>query len=293
MALLLQLLANGLVAGSSWAMVALGFGLIFRVTGTFHFAHGSVYAAAGYFAYSGVADLGLPWGIAFPLAAAGAVLLGCSIEVWIYRPLRRLEAPPLALLVSSLGVAVFLNNLLGLVWSYQSRNLPTAAGTGYVLGPVDLSSFQVATVGVGLIVTIGLIIYMKYSSLGLTMRALASTPFMARIVGIPAERVTVLTFAVGSLVAAPAGILTMLDTGVLPDMGTSAVLMATIAVFVGGIASLPGAALAAGLLGLLVNVGIWQWSARWQNAIAFSLLLLFMVCRPRGLFGLKQRQVKV
>lgn len=293
MDLLLQLLANGLVAGSGWAMVALGFGLIFRVTGTFHLAHGSVYAAAGYLAYTLAGELGLAWAPAFALAAAGATVLGCLIDLAIYRPLRAREASGFVVLVSSIGVAVFLNNLFGLVWSHQVRNLTIAAGPGYALGPVTLSGVQVATVAVAAGATAGLLAFLGRSRVGLAMRAVANTPFMARTVGIPVERVRLVTFAAGSLLAAPAGILTTLDTGARPDMGLAVVLMGTIAVFVGGIGSLPGAALAALGLGLVINLGIWQWSARWQDAIAFSVLLLVVVVRPRGLFGIRQRQVEV
>jgi branched-chain amino acid transport system permease protein len=293
MDLLLQLLANGLVAGCSWAMVALGFGLIFRVTGTFHLAHGSVYAAAGYFAYAAAAQLSLPWPIAFVAAAAGATALGCLIDAVIYRPLRAREAPGFVVLVSSLGSAVFLNNFYGLVWSQQVRNLTVATGAGYALGPVMLSGIQIVTVGVSLATVAAALAFLARSRLGLAMRAVADTPSMAKIVGVPVERVRLVTFAVGSLAAAPAGILTTLDTGARPDMGLAVVLLATIAVFVGGIGSLPGAVLSALALGLVINLGIWQWSARWQDAIAFSVLLAFVVARPRGLFGIRQRQASV
>lgn len=293
MDLLLQLLANGLVTGSSWAMVALGFGLIFRVTGTFHLAHGSVYAAAGYFAYALASELGLPWAIAFVLAAAGATALGCLIDVWIYRPLRARDASPFVVLVSSLGTAVFLNNLFGLIWSHQVRNLTIATGPAFALGFVTLSGVQLATIAVAGVSTIALLVFLGRARAGLAMRAVANSPFMARTVGVPVERVRLATFALGSLIAAPAGILTALDTGARPDMGLAAVLMATICVFVGGIGSFPGAVVAALLLGLIVNLGIWQWSARWQDAIAFSVLLLFVVIRPRGLFGIRQRQTQV
>lgn len=293
MELLLQLLANGLVAGSGWAMVALGFGLIFRVTATFHLAHGSVYAAAGYFAYTAAGEWGLPWTVAFALAAAGATALGCLIDLGIYRPLRDREASPFVVLVSSLGAAVFLNNLYGLVWSQQVRNLTVAAGPGYALGPVTLSGVQVATVASAAVATAGVLAFLAWTRAGIAMRAVANSPFMARSVGVPVERVRLLTFAVGSLLAAPAGILTTLDTGARPDMGLAVVLMATISVFVGGIGSLGGAALAALGLGLVINLGIWQWSARWQDAIAFSVLLGFVILRPRGLFGMRRRQAEV
>jgi branched-chain amino acid transport system permease protein len=293
MDLLLQLLANGLVAGSSWVMVALGFGLIFRVTATFHLAHGSVYAAAGYLAYALAGEARLPWPLAFAIATAGAGVLGCLIDVGIYRPLRARDASPFVVLVSSIGVAVLLNNFYGLVSSHQVLNLTVAAGPGFSLGPVTLSGVQIATVGFGLGLTAALLVFLARSRTGLGMRAVANSPFMARTVGVPVERVRLLTFAVGSLLAAPAGILTMLDTGARPDMGLAVVLMATIAVFVGGIGSLPGAALAALILGLVVNLGIWQWSARWQDAIAFSVLLAVVVVRPRGLLGIRQRQAEV
>lgn len=293
MDLLLQLLANGLVAGSSWAMVALGFGLIFRVTGTFHLAHGSVYAAAGYLAYACIVDLGLPWALAFGLASAGATALGCLIDVWVYRPLRTREASGFVVLVTSLGVVAFLNNFYGLVWSHQVRNLTVAAGPGFALGPVTLSGVQVTTVIVAALSTAALLTFLARSRTGIAMRAVANSPFMARTVGIPVERVRLTTFALGSALAAPAGILTTLDTGARPDMGLAAVLMATISVFVGGIGSFLGGVVAAVLLGLIINLGIWQWSARWQDAIAFSVLLLFVVVRPRGLFGMRQRQTEV
>jgi branched-chain amino acid transport system permease protein len=168
-----------------------------------------------------------------------------------------------------------------------------AAGPGYALGPVTLSGVQLATVAAAAVATAGLLAFLAWSRAGIAMRAVANSPFMARSVGVPVERVRLLTFAVGSLLAAPAGILTALDTGARPDMGLAVVLMATISVFVGGIGSLGGAALAALGLGLVINLGIWQWSARWQDAIAFSVLLAFVILRPRGLFGMRRRQAEV
>ena len=128
-------------------------------------------------------------------------------------------------------------------------------------------------------------LFLKRSRWGQAIRAVSSSPEMARTVGIDLKRVHLLTYAIGSALAAPAGILVAMDVGAEPFRGTRFVLLASVAVIMGGIGSIPGAMLGGLFLGLLENVGIWKLPSEWQSAISFGVFLLFIVLRPRGFFG--------
>ncbi|MBI4590779.1 MAG: branched-chain amino acid ABC transporter permease [Candidatus Rokubacteria bacterium] len=292
MDLFAQLLVNGVVAGSLYALVACSFGLILGTTGTFHFAHGVVYAAGAYGAYF-AAGLGLPLWAAAGVGIAGAALLGTLIEVVVYRPLRRIAASPLVILIASLGTLIVLENAIAIGFSTDAKVLEGFPRKGIVLGGVGFTTLHVTMVAVSLVLFLGLLAFLRWTRRGKAIRAVANSPEMAEIVGIDTARVFLLVFALGSAMAAPAAILIMLDRGATPDMGMDAILIAAIAVIVGGIGSVPGAALGALIIGLAQNLGVMKIPSEWQAAIAFGVLLLVVILRPRGLVGKKLRRAEI
>lgn len=293
MDLFAQLVVNGIVAGSLYALVACSFGLILGTTGTFHFAHGVVYAAGAYLAYFAASALALPLAAAALAGIAGAALLGLGIELVIYRPLRRLAASPLVVLIASLGTLIVLENLIAIVFSTDAKVLEGFPRRTFIVGGAGFTTLHVTMVAVSAVALLGLLAFLRWTRAGQAIRAVANNPEMAVIVGIDTPRVFLLVFALGSALAAPAAILILLDRGATPDMGMEAILIAAVAVIVGGIGSLPGAILGSFILALAQNLGVMAIPSEWQAAIAFGLLLVVVIVRPRGLLGQKLRKAEI
>jgi branched-chain amino acid transport system permease protein len=284
--LLLQLLATGLVVGSLYALCALGWGLIYGTTLHFHVAHGAVFSLAAYFAYVGQKLLHLPLGLAVTAAILAAAAAGLLIDLLLYQQLERRGALRTSLFIASLGLLILIENLLAIVFTPDPMRLDIGAlDTSLIVGPVFLTYLHVLTVVLAVAGYLTLMLFLRHSRWGQAIRAVSSSPEMARTVGIDLKRVHLLTYAIGSALAAPAGILVAMDVGAEPFRGTRFVLLASVAVIMGGIGSIPGAMLGGLFLGLLENVGIWQLPSEWQSAISFGVFLLFIVLRPRGFFG--------
>jgi branched-chain amino acid transport system permease protein len=284
--LLLQLLATGLVVGSLYALCALGWGLIYGTTLHFHVAHGAVFSLAAYFAYVGQKLLHLPLGVAVVAAILAAAAAGLLIDLLLYQQLERRGALRTSLFIASLGLLILIENLLAIAFTPDPMRMDIGVlDTSLVVGPVFLTYLHVLTVVLAVTGYLALMLFLKRSRWGQAIRAVSSSPEMARTVGIDLRRVHLLTYAIGSALAAPAGILVAMDVGAEPFRGTRFVLLASVAVIMGGIGSIPGAMLGGLFLGLLENVGIWQLPSEWQSAISFGVFLLFIVLRPRGFFG--------
>jgi branched-chain amino acid transport system permease protein len=292
--LFLQLAATGLVVGSLYVLCALGWGLIYGTTLHFHVAHGAVFTLAAYYAYAAQKFLGLPLAIAVIGAIAAAALSGMLIDLLIYQPLERRGAIRTTLFIASLGLLTLIENVLAIIFTPD----PLRMDVGWLadpvqLGPVFLTRLHLVSVATAILGFLALMAFLRYSLWGRAIRAVSSSPEMARTVGIDIKRVHLLTYAVGSAISAPAGILLAMDVGVEPYRGTTFVLLASVAVIMGGIGSIPGALLGALFLALLENLGVWKIPSEWQSSISFGVFLIFIVVRPRGLFGRKIQSAEI
>jgi branched-chain amino acid transport system permease protein len=190
-------------------------------------------------------------------------------------------------LLSSFGAFVVLQSLILLIWKSDPRtvDVPRVLKQGIPVGMLTFTTFQVIIVLTAAIVFLGALLFMRRSKVGKAIRAMENDEAGALMVGIPTQKVRIAAFFIGSLVVALASVLTVLDKGLEPTIGVNALLVAVIAMIVGGVGSLPGAALAGLLLGVVENLGIWKISSEWKSAITFGVLFLFIIFRPRGLFG--------
>ncbi len=284
---LLQLTVNGLIAGSAYALLALGFWVIYGTTRTFHFAHGGVYTLGGYVFYHSLAV----WEIPFPAAMAATLLvsaaLGVAIERLVYRPLRAIGASDMETLLSSLGLYVLIENLVIIVWKSDPRLVPVAERLqqGLPLGPIWITGLQIVGLAASLALWGGLALFLRRSRVGKAIRALAADPEMTEIVGINADRIRLVVYAVGSVLAGCSVALSAIDTGIAPSSGMNALLIATISVIVGGTSAVSGGVAGGFLIGVVENVGIWKIASEWKQAIAFGVLAAFILLRPTGLLG--------
>ena len=294
MDLFLQLAATGLVVGSLYILCALGWGLIYGTTLHFHVAHGAVFTLAAYYAYAAQKFLGLPLGAAVIGAIGAAALSGVLIDLFIYQPLERRGAIRTTLFIASLGLLTLIENLLAIIFTPDPLRMDVGRLADSVqLGPVFLTRLHLVSMASAILGFLGLMAFLKYSLWGQAIRAVSSSPEMARTVGIDLRRVHLLTYAVGSAISAPAGILVAMDVGVEPYRGTTFVLLASVAVIMGGIGSIPGALLGALFLALLENLGVWKIPSEWQSTISFGVFLVFIVVRPRGFFGRKVQSAEI
>jgi branched-chain amino acid transport system permease protein len=293
-----QQLVNGLTLGSVYALLALGYSIIYGILKLLNFAHGEVYmmgAFAGYFVLSG---LGGPASPALPVAlvlllmflagALGAGLLGVVIERFAYRPLR--DAPRIAPLITALGMSFFLQSTALLLFGADVRSMDTAAmispATGIHVGPLDISLVRILVIVSAVVLMVGLMLFVGRTKVGKAMRAVAYDREAAEMMGVDVNRTIVAAFLVGSLLAGAAGVM----VGLVYDrvwhlMGFTAGLKAFTAAVIGGIGNIPGAMLGGLLIGLAEAFSAGYISSTFQNLIVFGLLILVMLVRPSGLLG--------
>ena len=286
-----QLLINGIIAGAIYALVALGFTVIYRTVKFFHLAHGAVYICAAYLAYFLARGLGLNFVLSFFLAVVLSALIGICIDRLIYFPLRVSKSPNLVFLIASFGVFIFIQNLIQLIFSAQVlslRNSPVEEG--WSIFSAVITPVQVLILVLSLILMIILWFLSAKTRIGRAMQAVADDPVAASVVGINPEKTILASFAVGSGLAGIAGILISLETNIEPAMGFSAIFKGIIASIIGGVGSIPGAMLGGFFLGIAENLGIWKIQAGWKDSIAFIVLIIFLLFRPGGILAAKTRK---
>jgi len=289
-----QLFLNGIIAGSIYTLIALGFTIIYRTVKFFHFAHGVVFAAGAYFAYTFFILFNINPFISFLLSISLASLLGIAIDRFVYYPLRKNKAPNLVYLIASFGVFIFIQNLLQLIFGAQILTLRTGPiKEGYHIFGAVVTDIQILIILVSFILFLLTYLFIQKSKLGKAIRAVSDDPIGARIVGINSEKIILIAFALGSAIAGLAGILISLETNIEPTMGFHAILKGITASIIGGIGSIPGALLGGFFLGLAENLSIWKIQARWKDAIAFAILIIFLLLKPSGIMGIKTKKEEI
>lgn len=286
---MMQFIANGLCKGGVYALVALGFGLIYTTSGVFHIAHGAVYAVAAYALYSFLVLLKVPFWGAVMLALLVAPICGILIELVVYRPLAQRRAPPAVSLISSLGVYIIVVNLVAMILGNETRILRSGAETTVSFGNVILTRVQIAQILVSALFVVVYWIFLRKSPLGRVCRAVADDPVLASALGVKVQATRVVVFAVGSFLAAIGGVLIALDVGIDPNIGFPMVLVAAVACIIGGLHRFIAPALGGVLLGLIQSMVVWRTSTKWESAVTFALLICFLLFRPQGLLGMRQR----
>lgn len=281
-----QLLLNGIIAGSIYALIALGFAVIYKTVRFFHFAHGIVYTAGAYFAYSLSISLGINVILSFFLASSFSAILGITIDRVVYFPLRKNNAPPLVFLIASFGVFIFIQNLLQLIYGAQILTLRTGViKEGHQFLGAVITNIQILILAVSCWLLVVLWFIVERTKIGKAIRAVADDTIGASVAGIYSERVILYAFGIGSALAGAAGILISYETNIEPTMGMNAILKGIIASLIGGVGNVPGAMLGGFFLGIIENLGIWKIQAGWKDTISFAVLIVFLLLRPEGMLG--------
>jgi len=297
-----QQLVNGLTLGAVYALIALGYSMVYGILQLLNFAHGDVYMIGAFVGYGVLTVLApksalLPaWMIILAMLLAAMLisgLLGIVIEWFAYRPLR--NAPRIAPLISALGVSFFLQNAVLLTLSASFRTVRTEVllppRLGVDLGPARISAVRILVIGTAILLMVALDYLVRRTRLGRAMRAVAIDREAAAMMGVDVDRVIVTTFFIGSALAGAAGVLVGLAfTQVWHLMGFTAGLKGFTAAVVGGIGNIPGAMVGGLLLGLTESLAVGFISPTYKDLIAFVVLVLVLLVRPTGLLGARVQQ---
>lgn len=290
----MQIAINILFSASNILLVAIGFSLIFTVSRFFHFAHAVVFTAAAYLTFLFKVWIGLPFLLAVPLALLSTALLGSLIELSFYRPLRRKRASSLILLLASLGIYIVLQNVISILFGDDTKVIRSAAvrKTVEIFG-ASITSVQIVTIFTAIAALIALSLFLKRTKTGRAIRAVASDFELAMVSGIDSDKVVLWVFAIGSFLAGLAGILVAFDVDMTPTMGMQPLMLAIVAVLVGGMRSAVGIALASLILAMFQQLGAWKLGTQWQDATALVILLGFLLLKPEGVLGKKVKKATI
>ena len=286
----IEQLINGLRTGSIYALIAIGYTMVYGIAKMINFAHGDIIMVGAYALYFSISVLGLPVPVALVITVIVCAVLGVVIEKVAYKPLR--SAPPLAVLITAIGMSFFLQSASLLI--FGSTPIPFQSvipNVNISVGPVVISSITVVTLIVTAIAMILLTLFVNKTKMGSAMRAVSEDKGAAELMGINVNSTISLTFAIGSALAAVAGVLYICQS-MKPTLGALPGIKAFVAAVLGGIGSIPGAMLGGILLGLIESVSKAYISTELADAIVFGVLIVVLLFRPSGLLG-KKKIVKV
>jgi len=281
-----QLLVNGLIAGGTYALAAVGYSMVYGALKFINFAHGSIAMVGAYIALVLVVMAHVPLVPAFAGAMLLTALLGVFVERVAYRPLR--SAPKLASLTTAIAVSFVLDAAVMIVMGADIRSFNLTAQKSYHIGPVYITPVQSAIVITSLLFMVGLYLLLTRTRLGRAIRAVADGANLAEISGINSNLIISAVFAIGSALAAASGALIGMDTNLQPTMGFIITVKAFAAVVLGGLGNVWGAVVGAFLIGIAENTGVWFIPPVWKDSIAYSILILMLFFRPTGIFGKKE-----
>ena len=282
----LSYLISGISLGSVYAIIALGYTMVYGIAKMLNFAHGDVIMIGGYVSFCAMFYLGLPNIVAVLLAVIVCTVLGVVIERLAYKPLR--SAPSLAVLITAIGVSYFLQNSALLIWKAAARVYPPVVEGSMQLfgGKLTVSYVSLLTIAACVVIMIGLTTFVNKSKMGKAMRACSEDKGAAQLMGINVNRTISMTFAIGSALAAIAGVLLCSYSPVLqPTTGAMPGIKAFDAAVFGGIGSIPGAFVGGILIGIIEAMAQAYISTSLANSIVFGVLIIVLLVKPAGLLG--------
>lgn len=288
--MLLQQLINGLTQGSLYALVAIGFVIIFGTMNLVTFAHGEVYMVGAFMGYFALTLWNLPWPVALMMGMAAGWILGVLMEKIAFRPMRNLgHMPPLLI---TIGMSIILKEAVMIVWGAENRPVPSLYGQTIQMGNSQISLLQLVIMGIVVLLIVGLQLLIQGTKIGRAMRATAQDHEAAQAMGVNADRVFNIAFALASLLGGAGGVLVgIYYNAVSATMGGTAGMKGFAACIFGGLTSIPGAILGSLIIGVVENLTVQYIASGYRDIIAFLVMVAVLIVRPQGLLGSKMRVV--
>jgi len=283
----LRFFISGISLGSVYAIIALGYTMVYGIAKMLNFAHGDVIMVGAYIAFCAMQYLGLPPLVSVVIAMVVCTALGIVIEGLAYRPLR--QATKLAVLITAIGVSYFLQNIALLIWSSNPKVFPSVFSVGAIRlfgGELVITSETLLTIAANIVIMVALTLFTGRTKMGKAMRAVSEDKGAAELMGINVNRTISVTFAIGSALAAIAGVLLCSSYPTLqPTTGSMPGIKAFTAAVFGGIGSIPGAMIGGLLLGIIEILGKAYISTELGDALVFAVLIIVLLFKPAGLLG--------
>ena len=289
--MLIQLLANGIIMGSIYALVALGFALVYNTTKTFHIAYAAIYMFSSYMVLSFYKFLQMPLLISFLIAILLTMGLSILIERTVYLPLVKRNSSLNVIMISSIGVMIVVINMIAMFYGNETQILNPNISKSIIFGDIILTHTQLAQFVISLMVIGIFITFLKYSKFGIKTRAMRDDNILCTVFGMNINRMRLSLFGLSAIFAAVGGGLVAYDVGMDPYVGMPMLLNGVVALIIGGVGRFEAPILGGFIIGIMQSLAVWAFSSRWQDAVTFSLLLIFLLFRPQGLLGEKQRAV--
>jgi branched-chain amino acid transport system permease protein len=288
---LLQQTLNALQLGSIYALIALGYTMVYGILTMINFAHGDFFMVGAFICFVVVTFLDLPFLPALFLSMAGVTILGVTVERMAYKPLR--QAPRVSAIITALGVGIFLENFTLALSPYPKHIPPLIENTNWTFGGITISSLQCIIITLSVVLMVLLDFLVHRTKVGMAMRAISWDKAVVPLMGVPVNTVISITFAVGSGLGGAAGMMYAMAYPVIdPYMGIMVGWKAFISAVVGGIGNVRGAVMGGYILGVLEIMVAAFFPSTYRDFVAFSLLIILLIFRPYGIFG-KPRPQKV
>jgi len=282
-----QLIVDSIVSGAIYSLLSFGFTITYGTLNFFNMAHGAAFTVGAYlfYCFQTLLKLAFPWAVL--LAVVGAAVVMVLVDLVAYERLRAQRAPSWALVVSSIGVAIFIEAVISLIFGSDTLSVRTGEiRPGLPVFGAVITENQITILIVTAVLMAALTVYLQGTLAGKALRAMANDPEMGIVIGIEPRLTYMSTFALASGLAAVAGCLVAMETDVYPTMGQSALLKAIVASIIGGVGNVPGAVFGGLVLGVVENFAVWQLNTGWQDGISLALLLIFMLIRQSRSFVL-------
>ena len=276
-----QLMINGLISGSVYALTAFGFTIVFGTMRFFNLAHGSAYMIGAYMTYFFFVKLGVNLPVAMALASLSTMAVMLVFDQMFFKPFRGDENHGWVLAICSFAVAFLVEPVISLIFGTDILSIRQAqVPVSYHIGGIIITRNQIIILSVSIVIMILLAFFFRKTSFGKAMRATADDSEIADAIGINVELVFLLSIGLGSLLAGTAGALISLEIDLDPTMSHSALLKAIVASILGGIGNIPGAMLGGFFLGIAENLGIWKIDSAWKDGISLAIMMIFVLLKP-------------
>ena len=289
--MLTQFIANGLITGMIYGLIALGFALVYNTTKIFHIAYSAIYMIAPYFLFHFINAYGLDIYSGVIVAIIFTAVVGVLTDVLVYYPLAKKKSSANVMMIGSIGIMIIIINLVAMYWGNETKILNPEISKTYTWNDIILTKTQISQFFVSLFIIAGFLLFLKLTKFGIKIRAYRDDAQLVEIMGTNTRKLRLVLFALSSVFAAIACCLVTYDVGMTPYIGMPMLLNGAVALIIGGVGKFHAPVLGGILIGLIQAIVVYLTSARWQDAVTFSLLILFLLLRPQGILGEKTRKI--